>query len=104
MSRTVFAGGMLAFWLCCLAAVVAMFTCGTSGPYPPEAAEAPDVEFERARPLTEVGPLVVAGSDLDLSEARVNLLFALLTLPYASDATVYERGVAGLYVAPEVDR
>jgi hypothetical protein len=83
--------------------------------YPPEAAEVPksgpeeesvepDVAFERARPLTEVGPLVVAGSDLDLSEARVNLLFATLTLPYAGDATEYAKGVVGLYVAPEVER
>jgi hypothetical protein len=85
------------------------------GTYPSEAAEVPksgieeepaegDVAFERSRPLTEVGPLVAAGSDLDLSEARVNLLFATLTLPYAGDATEYAKGVVGLYVAPEVDR
>jgi len=83
--------------------------------YPSEAAEVPkngieeesvepDVAFERARPFTEAGPFVVAGSDLDLSEARVNLIFAVLTLPYASEAAEYERGVVGLYVAPEVDR
>ncbi len=105
---------VIALYVLCTAVVLGILAAAGS-PYPSEAAEVPksgieeepaegDVAFERARPLTEAGPFVVAGSDLDMSEARVNLLFALLTLPYAHDAAVYERGVVGLYVAPEVDR
>jgi hypothetical protein len=65
-------------------------------------AEAPT--YERARPLTEVGPLVVAGSDLDFGPARVNLIFALITLPYVDEEKAYDERVAGLYLVPEVQR
>lgn len=77
-------------------------------PYPPEAAEAPD-GFERARLLDEVGPLVVAGSDLDRAHqpiALVNLTLRLMVdadpeLSGLRDATA---DLVELYVAPEVDR
>jgi hypothetical protein len=71
-------------------------------PYDEAFAEAPT--YERARPLTEAGPFVVAGSDLDFGPARVNLIFAVLTNGLADDAKAYERAVAGLYLVPEVER
>lgn len=69
-------------------------------------AEAPDDSFvpERTRELAEVGPLVVAGSDLDFGPARVNLIFATITNPYAAEGAAYASAVAELYAAPEVKR
>lgn len=84
-----------------------------SPPYPPEAAEtpeqAPDVEFERARPLTEAGPFVVAGSDLDRAHQPMSLVNLTLRLMVDADPELVAMNakaetLAGLYVAPEVDR
>lgn len=99
----VIAGGIAGFGL------VLLFSGTTT--YPPAAAEAPepDVEFERARPLTEVGPLVVAGSDLDRAHqpmALVNLTLRLMVDadPELAALRTKPAELAELYVAPEVER
>ena len=104
MSTLAFVGVVVVFWLACSTAVIRIFA--QCCPYPPEA---PDVEFERARPLTEVGPLVVAGSDLDRAHqpmALVNLTLRLMVDADPELAAMSSRAetLAGLYVAPEVDR
>jgi hypothetical protein len=91
-----------------------------TGPYPPEAAEVPkdgieegsaepDVAYERARPLTEAGPFVVAGSDLDRAHQPMSLVNLQLRLmvdadPELSGLRSTADALVGLYVAPEVDR
>ena len=111
MSALEFVGLVVLFWVVCVCIVAAFFERTRSGPdpYPPEAAEAPDVEFERARPLTEVGPLVVAGSDLDRSHQPMALVNLTLRLMVDADPELVAMNakaetLAGLYVAPEVDR
>lgn len=84
-----------------------------SPPYPPEAAEAPeqapDVEFERARPFTEAGPFVVAGSDLDRAHQPMSLVNLTLRLMVDADPELVAlrdkaTELSALYVAPEADR
>jgi hypothetical protein len=77
--------------------------------YPPEAAEAPALdpwnsEYQRARPLDEVGPCVVAGSDLDRAHRpidEVNRRFAEQVAPYLADERAYEAHIVDCYVLPE---
>ena len=121
MTVPVFIFLVLLFWLACTTAVAVMFAGGRKGsPYPAEAAEVPksgieeesavpDVAFERARPLTEVEPLVVAGSDLDRSHQPMSLVNLTLRLMVDADPELAAMNakaerLAGLYVAPEVDR
>ncbi|GAA0738559.1 hypothetical protein Drose_04435 [Dactylosporangium roseum] len=82
----------------CAAAVVGIFSRSTrSEPYPAAAAEPPpplgagDCAEQR----------IVAASDLDLTPARVNLLFALQVMPYTQDAKDYEAEVLRLYGIPD---
>ena len=80
--------------------------------YPPEAAEAPEPdpwnsEYQRARPATEFGPLVVAGSDMDRlcgpDTALTNKYFAEIVASELGDVAVDPR-VMEMYVIPEVER
>jgi len=91
-----------------LAALVALIQRNAAQPdlYPPEAAEAPT--YERARLLDEVGPAVVAGSDMDRlcrpDRAQMALRFRLLVDESLSDLRSVDSDLAPLYVVPEVER
>lgn len=109
MSGETFVALLLLAWLLCAVTVVGVLRRCAASPYPPEAAEAPDVEFEHARPLTEVGPLVVAGSDLDRAHQPMSLVNLTLRLMVDADPELAAMNakaetLAGLYVAPEVER
>ncbi len=138
MNHAGFVALVLAFWLACTTVVVWLFLQPRPRPQePPKAplldcgcvkgvakvvclacsrtscaehiAHSHDDGFERARPLTEVGPLVVAGSDLDRTHQPMSLVNLTLRLMVDADpelAAMNARAetLAGLYVAPEADR
>lgn len=70
--------------------------------YPPEAAEAPT--YERARPLDEVGPFVVAGPDLDRAKQPIGWVNMRLAEMVAADEELTglrDLNLSAYYVLPE---
>lgn len=117
MSALEFVGLVVLFWVVCVCIVVAFFERTRSGrdPYPPEAAEAPDVVdevhdgYQRAQYFTgeETSALVACVAHLKvcaMNDSQVALELALMAKGDLSDLWSAPARLGEFYVAPEVDR